>query len=578
MELRQVAKTLQRWWWLILAGTLAAAAISYLATKATPNTYLSRVTLLVGQPFKSANVTGEEIGTAQTLAEVYAGYALRDPVLVGTLQALKLDWDVESLRGRVSTRVPPNSSLIEISVVDTDPQRAQVFADTIARQVLSNSPGASNQDEANVFTRAQMVDLQKKILVAQDEVKLLDDAVSLATSAREIAERRSRIEAKDTQITSWQATYSQLQRNLLEGSPNVITVIEQAALPTTPIGPRMTQNVAVATLVGLIVALLVAFGLELIDDTIKSTEDASRTTALSVLGSVAWIRGADYPSKLVAARTDSNRAAEAFRVLRTNLQFSAMGKPFHTLMVTSTRPKEGKSVTSSNLSMVIAQSGRRTVLVDCDMRRPTQHTIFELGGERGFTNLFLDESVRIEDVASKVSQNLWVIPSGAIPHNPAELLDSMRMNQLIELLKSQFDLVVFDVPPVLSVADATILAAKVDAVLMVVDSGFTRRVQAKRAKDALSAVGARILGVVVNRVSESSEEDYYYDYSSRRNGETGKRRRRKGLLEFFQPQRRSVGPTPRPVKLVKPAANGTASVVNGNGHSAGERAKVEKAK
>jgi polysaccharide biosynthesis transport protein len=579
MDIRQILKTLQRWWWLILAGTVAASSISYLATRATPKTYWSQTTLMVGGvPQQGAEITQNDIGMSQTLADLYASLALREPILSSTLNELKLtDWSWELLRDRVSTRVPPNSSMIEVSVVDTDPSRAQIFADAIGRQIIAQSnynPGESAQTRQ--FTLMQLEDLQKKILTAQEQARKLEEEVTRATSAREIAERRNRIDALQVQITGWQSTWVGLQRNLLDTSPNSVRVLEPAALPTVPIGPKMTQNVAIATIVGLVVSLIVAFALELVDDTIKTTEDARKTMSVSVLGTVAHLRGPDYPSKLVAARTDSSRAAEAFRVLRTNLQFSSMGTPFQTLMVTSTRPKEGKSVTSSNLSTVIAQSGKRTILVDCDLRRPTQHTIFELENEKGFTTMFLDEHSRIEDVATKVSQNLWVIPSGPIPHNPAELLDSVRMGQLIELLKNKFDLVVFDVPPVLSVADATILGAKVDAVLMVVDSGFTRRTQAKRAKDALVSVGARVLGVVVNRVSEGDEDEYYYEYTSRKTGVDGKRRRKKTVLDLLQPQRRNAaGGSHKPVKLTKPPAKDTAAdrvKATTNGHG-GEKVK-----
>jgi polysaccharide biosynthesis transport protein len=574
MDIRQFTKLLQRWWWLIVIGTAAAAVISFFATRATPNTYQSRTTLLVGQALQDPNVNTNEIGTSQTLADVYAGFASREPVLRGTLRELNLNWNWESLRERVTTRVPPNSSLIELSVVDTDPQRAQVFADTIARQLVLQSPAANNpeRDADREFIQRQLGDLRDKVTVAETEIQKLNDEINQAQSARDIDEKRRSIRALEEQITSWQGTYARLQSNLLQGAPNVITVIEPAALPTVPIGPRLTQNVLLAALVGLVVSLAIAFLLEVIDDTIKTTEDAHKVTGLSVLGSVAHLRGADYPSKLVTARTDSNRDAEAFRVLRTNLQFSAIDKPFHTLMVTSTRPKEGKSVTAANLATVIAQSGKRTVLVDCDLRRPTQHEVFELANDRGFTTLFLEEGTGIDDVVCPIASNLSVIPSGPIPHNAAELLDSARMNQQIERLKSRFDTVVFDVPPVLSVADATILAAKVDAVMMVVDSNFTRRGQAKRAKETLASVGANILGVVVNRVSETSEEDYYYDYSSKRSGVSEPRKTGlAGLIQRMGKSRKGRKPTPfsatsmpRPAKLTKPVAKLEPSATNGH--------------
>jgi polysaccharide biosynthesis transport protein len=542
MEIQQFIRTLTRWWWLIIAGTLAASVISYFATRATPNTYLSQTTLLVGQPFTDASAN--DIFTSQTLADVYAGLALREPVLGGTLRELKLEWGWEVLRDRVTTRVPPSSPLIEISVVDTDPTRAQAFANTIAQQVQLQSPAARNQDSAQAeFSRVQLDDLKRKIEAGQVQIRTLDDEVGRANSKREIDEKRGRIDALQTQITQWQTTFANLQRNLMQGSPSVITVIERASLPTVPIGPRMTQNVALATLVGLIVSLLVAFVLEVIDDTLKSTDDVRRITGLPVLGAVTSIRGSGYPSKLVALNAGASRAAEAFRVLRTNLQFASTDKPFRTLMLTSTRPREGKSVMTANLAAVIAQAGHKTLLIDCDLRRPTQHTIFETGNERGVMTLFLDEKIQPQDLPVKVSPNLSLLTSGPMPPNPAELLDSVRMTRVLEQYKALYDLIVIDVPPVLSVADTSILAAKVDAVIMVVDSGYTRRAHVKRSIEALTSVGANLLGVVVNRVSERGDDAYYYYSNNTQSGggrPGGKKSR--GLVELLQPQRRPALP------------------------------------
>jgi capsular exopolysaccharide synthesis family protein len=572
MDIRIITKALRRWWWLIFAGTIAAAVTSYFATIQLAPTYLSRTTLFVGQALSDPNPQTTEFQTARSLAEAYSDLVLREPIMQKTLDALKLDWNWESLRERVTARVPPDSSMIELTVVDTDPTRTQVFAAEISRQLILQTPaGRDSQREEDIrFTQEQLKDLRDKIAQGKIQIQDLDAQITKATSSREIGNLRLQQKSIEDQLSIWRQTYGQLQANLQQGVPNFIQVIEEPVVPTVPVGPKLLQNVLLATLIGLVTSIAIAILLEAIDDTIKGTEDARKTLGLSVLGSIASIRGADYPSKLVAARTDSNRAAEAFRVLRTNLQFSSLGQPLHTLMVTSTRPKEGKSVTTSNLATVIAQSGKRVVLVDADLRRPTQHEIFELNNEVGFTTLFLDEQTRVENVAIRVAENLAVIPSGPIPHNPSELLDSVRMTHLIDKLKSRCDVVVFDVPPVLSVADATILAARVDGVLMVVDSNFTRRGQAKRAKDALTAVGARILGVVVNRVSASSEEDYYYEYASKKDGTVVKRRKR-GMAGWFGAKSSSNGSSPKPVKLSKPV--GQQNKVPTNGHGDKEKSK-----
>jgi capsular exopolysaccharide synthesis family protein len=221
-----------------------------------------------------------------------------------------------------------------------------------------------------------------------------------------------------------------------------------------------------------------------------------------------------------------------------------------TLMITSSKPKEGKSTTASNLAIIVAQSGKKVILVDADLRRPVQHMVFELDNEQGLSSAFLDTHAGIDRYLKPVTtDSLSVLPSGPVPHNPSELLDSGRMLEVIEELKKRADLVIFDSPPVLSVADATILASRMDRVLLVVDSGYTRRGTAKRAKEVLLSIGANIAGVVVNRAVVKAEADYY-DYSY---GSDGQKHPSKRRLKINKPAPSADGNTLKPVKLNKPA-------------------------
>jgi non-specific protein-tyrosine kinase len=574
MELRQLTAALRRWWWVILASVLVAGITSFAVTRATPNTYEAHTTLQVGD-VANPNPDQNSMLLGQTLASFYAELVTREPVLRGTLEALQLDWDWQGFRDMVMSRTTLNSPFIEISVVDTDPQRAQVFANEIARQLILQSPQGNEEmrrEQDRQFTRQQMAALQDRIKTAEVELKQLDDQIAAATSRRQIEEARSQQAALNTQISTWQSTYAQLQSNLLVGVPNSLSVLEPASTPTVPVGPKLMQNVLLAALVGLVLALAAVVLIEVIDDTLKTTDDARRSLNLPVLGSVSRFTGSGYADRLVYASPANSKLAEAYRVLRTNLQFSTVGKPMKTLMVTSSKPKEGKSTTASNLAIIVAQSGKKVILVDGDLRRPVQHQVFELDNENGLSSAFLDTKASIDRFMKPVTtDSLSVLPSGPVPHNPSELLDSARMIEVIEDLKSRADIVIFDSPPVLSVADATILATKMDGVLLVVDSGYTRRGTAKRAKEILQGIGANIVGVVVNRAVVKAEADYY-DYSYGSDGQ--KHPSKGGLLKRSKP---ATKPAPamadsgalKPVKLSKPAVQADA---NGKGASP-ERAK-----
>lgn len=205
------------------------------------------------------------------------------------------------------------------------------------------------------------------------------------------------------------------------------------------------------------------------------------------------------PTDLITLTNPRSPAAEAYHTLRTNLTFAALDRPIETLVVTSPAPDAGKSVVLANLAVTLAQGERRTILVDADLRRPTLHEIFGVSNERGLTTIFVEEKAleNLPLVETGV-QNLWLLPSGPLPPNPADLLGSRKMEQAVAALKAQADVVLFDVPPVVAVTDAVVLSAKVDGVLLVVSAGRTRREHVQRAKELLERVHARIVGAVLN--------------------------------------------------------------------------------
>ncbi len=203
---------------------------------------------------------------------------------------------------------------------------------------------------------------------------------------------------------------------------------------------------------------------------------------------------------LITLADPRSPVAEAFRTLRTNLMFSSLDRPITTLLVTSPAVEEGKSLALANLAVTMAQGGRNTILVDCDLRRPHQHSIFGVSAEPGLTTMIL-ESHEEPPLAPTGVENLWLLPAGPLPPNPADLLGSRRMESLISNLKSRADMVLFDAPPVIAVTDAALLASKLDGVLLVMTAGHTRREHAQRAKELLEKINVRVVGVVLTNAS-----------------------------------------------------------------------------
>lgn len=540
MELRQYLSVVWKWWWLVVLAVAIAAGSSYLASSQATPLYRTTATLIIGRLIETPDPSGMEFYAGEQLAETYAQMAKREPVMRGALESLGLDGDRwRGFAGKVNASPVARTQFLNVSVVDTNPERAKALADAVARQLVEISPSSGGIDqEERAFAQQQVDDLKIKIEDAKEEIKRLRVERDAAISARQIQDLDSRIAVLESKVSGWQGTYSQLLLSLQGGDVNTIRVLEEATVPRAPFSPNVRQNVLLASAIGFVLAVGGIFLIEYLDDTIKTPDDVTRATELPTLGGIARIGGHKYPDKLIAMHHPLSPVVEAYRVLRINLQFSSVDKPIRTLMVTSPAPTEGKSITLANLAVVMAQSGLKVVVVDTDLRRPVQHKIFDLSNNHGVSDAILHSNPgAAEHLLETGVDNLWLLPSGHIPPNPAELLGSERMAAVIEELKGYADVVLFDVPPALVVADAVILSSKMDGVLMVNDAGSTRRLAAERAVEDLRRVKANVLGVVLNRFS--GRRYYYYDYYQSDGGERkrGKQRHRRngGWLHSLLP-------------------------------------------
>ncbi len=230
--------------------------------------------------------------------------------------------------------------------------------------------------------------------------------------------------------------------------------------------------------------------------------------------------------KLVTYKATSPMA-EAFRTLKTNIQFSSIDKEIKTLLITSPQPAEGKSLSSCNLGLTLARSGVNVLLLDGDLRKPTLHKFFDLSNLQGLTNLLIDDQLSLEDVSHRIMDNFTVLTSGPIPPNPTELLQTKKMRDLLKQLKENFEMIIIDSPPVMAVADASVLSILADGTIMIVGYGISSRDSVVKAKEQLQMVKANILGVVLNKVPLNGQGYYYYYYYG---GDKSKREKRAGFL------------------------------------------------
>ena len=219
----------------------------------------------------------------------------------------------------------------------------------------------------------------------------------------------------------------------------------------------------------------------------------------------------DLTSTLITIMNPRSPISEAYRTLRTNLEFSSLDKPIRTMVVTSAAPDEGKSTTLANLAVALAQGGKKVIVVDCDLRRPSLHQLFNARNATGFTDMMRDDALMSKPPLQETGvANLQLLTSGTLPPNPAELVGSRRMGDLIAALVKKAEMVLFDAPPIIAVTDAAVLASKVDAVLLVISAGKTKREHAKKAQALLEKVNARLIGTVLNNVKGDAGLYQYY--------------------------------------------------------------------
>jgi polysaccharide biosynthesis transport protein len=534
VEITQYLTPLRRWWWLLIVGMLVAAGASYLSVRGEPPIYQTSTTLMIGGAINNPNPDWNALTMGQQLANTYADIAQRAPVRKAVMTSLGLEW----LPG-YTVRSLPDTQLLQITVMDIDPARAQAVANELAGQLILQSPTGANSEaeQRRPFVKGELSDLETNIKGTRAEIAKQQQAMASMLSAREIADAQVQIASLQNKLVTLQANYAILLGNTQQGATNTLTVIEPAELPLAPVGPNHTRTLLFVAAIGFIVAAGAAYLLAYLDDTLKSPGDVKRELGLATLGVVPTTSPASNGSDLVMFSHEHSASAEAYRLLRTNLQFAAVDGPVSTLLITSPAPSEGKSLTTANLSVALAQAGKRVIVVDTDLHRPRLHQLFQLKNGEGLTSALVGERLAVGDLLQATSiPGLRVLTAGPLPPNPTELLGSASMRNLVDALCEQADIVLLDSPPATILADAAVLGSQVNGVLLVVEFGRTRRDEAKRAVETLRGVKAHLLGAVLNRVPASGAGYYYYYYRSyySNNGKDGRGRERGRTRQRFE--------------------------------------------
>ena len=501
---------------------VAAASVSlFITSRATP-IYSSASRLLIATQdaslFNSTGFIYPDPSQIDTQVEVVQSPAVASAV------ADKLGRQASQVTGVTAAGIG-DTRVLQITVRATSAEVAAKAATLYA---------TTYQEQKRASTIAEIVSLSstlaEKVSQAKQQTDDLDDEIARATAnkapATELQSLKAQRDASQTLYISYQqkADQASVDASLATGG---VQVLVKGAVPGAPVSPKPKESAALAIALGLLLGLIAAVGLDFLDDSVKQVDEVERIVRpLPVLGAIPTVadwRNRDQ-ARLITIDNPSDAVSESYRALRTSVQFLGLRREARCLQISSPVAAEGKTTTLANLAVTLSLSGRRVTIVDCDLRRPRVHEFFGVSNEVGFTSVLLGDaplSAAVQRVVLPDGASMQLLPSGPLPPNPAELLGTSRVAELIAALKNECDFVLIDAPPVLPVTDAVVLSSRVDGVLMVATARVTGRRHLAQAINSFAKADGNVVGVIVNGAPTSAVYAYEYSYRPKSGGRNG---------------------------------------------------------
>ncbi len=495
---------------IFITGVLAVAAATGLTLMMTP--IYSASALLRLSPPVVGTVDYAEMTYADRVNSTYirilTGWPVMDTV------ASKLNIPRSGLEKKIKVEAVRDTELIRITVEDPDRNVAKNIASTLTDVALQENQRLAGASSAQDTLAAQLNAIQKEL--ANERAAL--SSSSIATSTAESNGARIRSLEETYSLLLGQYEQSRVRQALLANS---VTVVEPASASGVPVKPNKEQNIALGAVLGILAGIGLAFLRENMNNVVRTTEDLERALKISVLGTLPKFRVKSNLPEIIIGSSAGGHAIERYRLLRASIQAAGVDNQYKTLLFTSSGQGEGKSTVVANLAVAAAQAKQRVVVVDADFRRPSMNKVFGLSNDKGFSQALLREQNIKSLLRSTEYEGLKVLTSGPNPPNPDVALDPRAVGAVLSELTQTFDLVLFDGPPALIVADACLIAPLFDGVIVVTKYDHTPPSELRRIVAQLKAVNANVIGTVLNGYRPNGTAYYYNKYYQHASIDTG---------------------------------------------------------
>lgn len=508
-----ILRALLKWWWLIIISIALGVGAGYFLRREQPDIYFAKATVIVGQDPRAAAGIGFSGQYSQTLLQAYLIFARRASVLNPVIEDLNLGVTSDELANRISLDANAGAALLEMSVFDSDPERAAQIANRLAQELVNQSR-ANTSGQNQEFVKAQLTDIENQITQLQDRLNQLVAESANLTSAFDINQNRQEREAIQSTIAALRRDYAELNAGL-GNTQGAIQMFEYATPNYRPIASSTALDLVFAGAGGGILAILTIILITFFDDRLQWEESDQETIqGVKILGPLGIIPRNRLP--LYVETMPNSVDVQAARQVRDKIILASDPRP-RVVTFLSYDSGDGKTLTSANMALTFAKSGLRTIVLDVDLRRGDLHEIFRLPNVYGISDIILDreplEDILQDAILDSGYENLALMTSGRLNTDPAALLSRARFPHLIYLLKKQFDMIVMDSAPTIAGVDPIFLAEVSDGVVIVVSARRTTMTGLKRTLTSLrEGQDVNILGVVFNRVRLQVTSKYSNTY------------------------------------------------------------------